>query len=1423
MLWFSAMRRLGARYCPPLLLGLAVCAGPVQAQEVLVRLDRATATALGKTPNAATMRMRGLNGAGDGRRLAERGPLADVLAVSVADSSALQRALATWASVPGVVSVQPNRRYTVDRLAIAPNTLSASPSSAVANDVPWDSLPGLVAAGVREAQRVTTGKKRVRVAFLDTGIWFDHPALQHAIWTNPGEIPGNGIDDDGNGFVDDVHGWDFLDRVGSTGFGDVRGRDNDPSEDALPGSGRGHGTSVAGVIAARYIAPTAASGPGFAYGVAPDVSLVPLRVCGADGDCHDDDVAAALVYAADMGFEVANLSFGTDYISEVLRDAVAYAVSKNVLVVASAGNQPIARQHYPSDYPDVLSVVWFNEDGSARAANAQFGTGVDLGAPASRARVPTLPLPDQQTKPGALYLPLYAANGSSLAAPLVAGAAALVLSEDSTLSAAAVRSLLAATADDLDAAGWDEKTGAGRIRVDRALLRSLPANLSIASPEQDGGTASDRLPIVGTVLDPSFVTYDVYYAAGDTTVSAWTKLGATQTTPRLRDTLAVWNTTGLPEGVYTLRVAVQLREGRALEERRRVWLDRTPPKVTVVRTLPGFQDDRPAALLEVTTDDLARVEPLRCGTDLQTPPELASDRIARRHGLVVPAEVGSSLIDCQVRATNRAGLTTVASARAIGVDAALPLALVETALSAPQGILLPSITDFDRDGRREITLNKATGEATSDTTQIFEWNGSNLALAQQVVVPGSSARPRDSRDSDGDGRAEILVQAGGTSGMLEASRVDGFPDGLATVVQDTLFGARLADLDGDGRGEILGHNTKAWRVYEWNGTAFARVAALPNPTPLGTGEVRDNLYSEPDAAIGDFDGDGQTDFAVADYDGDLVVYETRGNNTFAIAWQEASDRYAPRPKTAVGDFDGDGKDDFVVLRENFEPPRSSDREQEPPIATFSVYRSPTNDAYETLGSVSFPLPPTRYSAAAAADFDGDGRDELILAVGSRLYVLSWNGSYGPVTAGWMLRYYRGIAGRTQDADGLRSITLATGDLDGDGQPDLVAAMGNGRLARFTRASTVAAPTLTFAGPAGADSVWVAWSAPSADSTVLYRRAETGAFERVASGPGGTVAAAVPASPGAFAYAVRGWAGRAASGWSNERIASAGALQSLVKAVRLDSNRVRFEVDVPFATDDLRLLDLNAYAVPPSGTAPISARTVVSATQVRGFLATFDRAIPDGYTVRLTGTNALPLGPLSTAPSSTLFVVRADVLDRSRVRMVFSAPLDPSSIRAAGFRVEPSGTVAGAALDPSNASAVIVTLSGAVVGATGLSTAIVADGLRTPSGATLDPDGRAVRLTSAAADLSEAYVFPNPVRPSEAPDGAMIAGLPAEADVTVLSVEGQRLRTLEERDGDGGTRWDLRDDAGRDVPSGVYLVRIATTDGKATFVRVAVIR
>ena len=1141
------MRRFWACYCTLALLAVGTAAG----QEVLVGFDRAVAArtaALGDTPAPSALRTLGLREAGPGRRLARRGPLADVLAVAVADSAALRRALAAWATVPGVRFVQPNHRYTLDTIVPAGGEASRSAEvpgrvgRAQRADVPWDSLPHLVAVGAREAQRVTTGNRRVRVAFLDSGLWFEHPALAHAAWTNPREIPSNGLDDDGNGFVDDVRGWDFVDRVGSTGFGDVRGRDNDPSDDNTPGStGRGHGTSVAGVVAARYLMPTAASGPGFAYGIAPDVSIVPLRVCAADGGCDDDDIAAALVYAADMGFEVANLSFGSDYVSQVLRDAVAYAVSKNVLLVASAGNQPIARAHYPSDYPGVVSSVWLSEDGTARASGAQFGPGVTLGAPATATRTTTMPLPEQMSRPGALY---DRPSGSSFAAPLVSGAAALLLSQDSTLTAASVRSILTATADDLGRAGWDEQTGAGKLRVDRALLRSLPARLTIESPEQDGGTSAARLPIVGTVLDPSFVSYDVFYAAGDSVIAQWNPIASNRTTPVLRGELAVWNTAGLADGVYTLRLSLLLREGQRIEERRRVWLDRTAPRVTVVRALAGYQDDRYAALYEVTTDDLTRLD----ASCTPTP----SDRIARRHGLVavLPTPLAGAPVDarCALTATNRAGLQTRVDAPAVTWPAAAldPNLLRETPLTAPSGILLPRLTDFDRDGRAEVTLNRANGEATTDTTLIYEWTGAGasagLALVQRLVVEKSSARPRDAGDTDGNGRAELLLQSGGSSGVAEAAAVGGFPSALAFVSPDTLFAARFTDLDRDGRGEILGHNGRAWRVYEWNGTAFVRVASLPNPTPLGTGEVRENLYSEPEAAVGDFDGDGQTEFAVADLDGDLAVFEARGDNTYVPTWQEASDRYASRPKMAVGDFDGDGRPEFVVQRENFEATRSTDRQQEPPIATFTAFTATGNDAFRALGSVSFPLPPTRYSATATLDLDGDGRDELAVAVGARLYVFSWTDGGFP-GGGFQLRFVRSISGRGEGADGLRSVTLATGDLDGDGRPDLVAAMGTGRLSLFTSAapaSALSAPEIVHAAPSGAAAVLLGWRSAPADSTVLFRRRSAAdPLERVAAVPRCCALASVAAPPGAQTYFVRAWRAGVASPLSEGRTVAPG--------------------------------------------------------------------------------------------------------------------------------------------------------------------------------------------------------------------------------------------------------------------------------------------
>jgi subtilisin family serine protease len=130
------------------------------------------------------------------------------------------------------------------------------------------------------------------IAVIDTGVDLDHPDLVSSLFVNPGEIAGNNLDDDNNGFVDDVHGYDFANR------------------DANPNDTNGHGTHVAGTIASSK------NGVG-ATGVAPDAKILPIRVLGDDGSGISIDVAAGIRYAAQMGADIINLSLGGQYSSVI--------------------------------------------------------------------------------------------------------------------------------------------------------------------------------------------------------------------------------------------------------------------------------------------------------------------------------------------------------------------------------------------------------------------------------------------------------------------------------------------------------------------------------------------------------------------------------------------------------------------------------------------------------------------------------------------------------------------------------------------------------------------------------------------------------------------------------------------------------------------------------------------------------------------------------------------------------------------------------------------------------------------------------------------------------------------------------------------------------------------------------------------------
>ena len=198
----------------------------------------------------------------------------------------------------------------------------------------------------------TAGRSEVVIAILDTGLKMDHEDLRDGVWTNRDEIPANGVDDDNNGFVDDVNGWNFPD-------GNHQIYDD-----------HGHGTHVAGIAAARIN-----NGLGIA-GIAGGATIMPVDVFNYGIGTYEDMIRA-MIYATDNGARVINMSLGASSYSRGEEMAVDYAWSHGVVVVAAAGNTGSESYHYPAAHGNAIAVA-ATDAADNRAGFSTFGAFVDV-------------------------------------------------------------------------------------------------------------------------------------------------------------------------------------------------------------------------------------------------------------------------------------------------------------------------------------------------------------------------------------------------------------------------------------------------------------------------------------------------------------------------------------------------------------------------------------------------------------------------------------------------------------------------------------------------------------------------------------------------------------------------------------------------------------------------------------------------------------------------------------------------------------------------------------------------------------------------------------------------------------------------------------------------------------------------------------
>lgn len=305
------------------------------------------------------------------------------------------------------------------------------------------------------------------IAVIDSGIDINHPDLKENIWRNPKELVANNKDDDKNGFIDDVNGWDFVNNT------------PDPTPKFLPGwteAGVSHGTMVAGIIAAR-----GNNNQGVA-GVVWRTQIMPLRVLNDKGEGKVSDVVRAVDYATNNGADIINLSFVNFIYSETLQAAIARAHKAGVIIVAAAGNEQAAGEGYNIDkttiYPAcydgqlsenmVIGVVATDAlDQKARFSSYGFHC-VDIAAPGI-SFFSTVTLGSDRNSPTKYYDGFW--SGTSMATPLVSASLALIAQANPELSRREIVNILFASTDNISRLNpnYQGQLGNGRLNLNSAI------------------------------------------------------------------------------------------------------------------------------------------------------------------------------------------------------------------------------------------------------------------------------------------------------------------------------------------------------------------------------------------------------------------------------------------------------------------------------------------------------------------------------------------------------------------------------------------------------------------------------------------------------------------------------------------------------------------------------------------------------------------------------------------------------------------------------------------------------------------------------------------------------------------------------------------------------------------------------------------
>lgn len=925
------------------------------------------------------------------------GSVFDRLALVASDgSSSDSDLLARLAHHPSLASVEPNTVLTLcdDVPARFPNDFYFTELWNLHNSGANEGTTG-ADVSAPEAWAVTTGEESVTVAVIDTGIDFFHPDLEANIWINQAEIPGNGIDDDHNGYVDDVHGYDFVND------------DSDPMDDQL------HGTHVSGTIGA------VGDNELGVCGLCWHVRLMAIKAFNESGEGTLFDVLAAIRYAADNGARVLNASWGQPDKSAALGAAIAEAHQRGLVIVAAAGNNRSTTLSYPAAYPESVTVAATNNR-DQRSLFSSYGPVVDLAAPGESV---LSTIPDNRFD---------IASGTSMAAPHVSGAVALVFSRHPEFSNTEAEDVIR---NAVDPVGGTDYIGLGRLNAAKAVKTDVPlptARLAIPA------ILSGRVDLPGSALGSRFAEYILEYGQGVYPTN-WSRLHSSRTPVSQGALLANWPTDSLAEGSYVLQLRVRDMEGREAIDRATFTIR------NVMLTSPLHNDILRAGetvAIRGTVFGPGRTYTLAYGvgrwpsvwlTNGLTLTHEGRDQVVNGVLGTWDTRVANSNEFYTIRLTASAGNTVVGTwyEALLHLDSRLkpgwPLALMSPTTYVTNDWRQVTVADLDGDGRKEIAVVEP-GEPGSQPPRLRVFDADGRPRWSRDLPDGgtSTGDVITVGDLDGDGRLELFVDVA-EGGLIAAFDCTGQPLGghWPAQVGGLNLGKTVADLDRDGVPELIAYGavagpdqstTSLLAVVNADGSVRQRWT-FPGAVPrLDTPRAF--------AAVGDLDDDPELEIVAIVRGTDVAMFDLREPS--GPVWRTGTEG-SLYGSPVIGDITGDHRGNIIVGAYD-------SRTAGKPGTHGGIYvfdrTGRVLPGWPVLNDQSFPATP------ALADVDGDGLQDIVAVNWERklLHVLRADGFELP---GWPVGPILANDFGPTPMTGWAKSAPVVGDLDGDGHPDIV--------------------------------------------------------------------------------------------------------------------------------------------------------------------------------------------------------------------------------------------------------------------------------------------------------------------------------------------------------------------------------------------------